>query len=81
MHRFYLPSPGILNGVITITDNRIVHQVGKVLRMWKEDRFRIFDENGEELIVEILEINKRRIIQNAKIVTAIEPAIRILFSI
>ncbi|MBU0727053.1 RsmE family RNA methyltransferase [Patescibacteria group bacterium] len=64
MHRFYIPSPESKSGVIKITDHRIVHQVGKVLRMWKEDKFHIFDENGEELLVEILEIDKRKIVAN-----------------
>lgn len=64
MHRFYLPSLEIDKGIVVIKDNRIVHQVGKVLRMWKEDRFHIFDENGEELLVEIIDINKRKITAN-----------------
>jgi 16S rRNA (uracil1498-N3)-methyltransferase len=64
VHRFYLESPSIKNNLLTITDKRIVHQVGKVLRMWKEDQFHIFDEKGNEFLMEIIDINNRKILAN-----------------
>lgn len=64
MHRFYLESPAIKNKLLTIDDNRIVYQASKVLRMWKEDRFRIFNKNGNEFVVEIIDINNRKILAN-----------------
>ena len=64
MHRFYLQSPSIKNKVLIITDKRIVHQVSKVLRMWKEDKFHIFDEKGNEYLMEIVDINNRKILAN-----------------
>jgi 16S rRNA (uracil1498-N3)-methyltransferase len=64
MHRFYLQSPQIKNSLLTIMDNRIVHQASRVLRMWKGDRFSIFDEKGNESVVEIIDINNRKILAN-----------------
>jgi 16S rRNA (uracil1498-N3)-methyltransferase len=79
MHRFYLQSPSIKNNLLTITDHRIVHQVGKVLRMWKEDRFHIFDEKGNEFLVEIIDINNRKILANVagSIQNETEPKIKV----
>lgn len=62
MQRFYLPSPNISRSLVTITDKRIVYQASRVLRMWKDDEFRIFDENGIENLVKIIEINQRKIL-------------------
>ena len=62
MQRFYLPTPEIKDGLVIINDNRIVYQARKVLRMWKGDKFHIF--NDDEKLVEIIEINKNRIIAN-----------------
>ena len=64
MYRFYLESPSIKNKLLTITDHRIVHQASKVLRMWKEDKFHIFDEKGNEYLMEIVDINNRKILAN-----------------
>ena len=64
MHRFYLQSPAIKNKLITITDKRIVFQVGRVLRMRTGDHFSIFDEKQKEFIVKILEINRRQLLGN-----------------
>ena len=70
MHRFYLEKPDISRNLVTITDKRIVHQTSRVLRMWKDDEFRIFDENGNEHLVKIIEINQRKIL--ARIIGPIE---------
>ncbi|MBU0577453.1 16S rRNA (uracil(1498)-N(3))-methyltransferase [Patescibacteria group bacterium] len=79
MHRFYLPSLEIKDKMLIISDKRIVHQTGKVLRMWKEDRFQVFDDNGDEFVVEIESINKFRII--AEIVETVksdtEPSVEV----
>ncbi len=64
MHRFYLPSPDIANSIIEIADKRIVHQMNKVLRMKMGKRFTIFDSTQKEWIIEILEINSKKIIGN-----------------
>ncbi|MBU1682347.1 16S rRNA (uracil(1498)-N(3))-methyltransferase [Patescibacteria group bacterium] len=65
--------------MLIISDKRIVHQTGKVLRMWKEDRFQVFDDNGDEFVVEIESINKFRII--AEIVETVksdtEPSVEV----
>ena len=64
MQRFYLPSPDIKKNVIEIHDPRIVYQCSRVLRMRTGSNFSVFDENGKEVLVEILEINRRKIIGN-----------------
>ncbi len=64
MQRFYLSSPDIQKNIIEIHDSRIVHQCTKVLRMRAGGRFSIFDAKGKEFLVEILEINRRKIIGN-----------------
>ncbi|MBU1015541.1 16S rRNA (uracil(1498)-N(3))-methyltransferase [Patescibacteria group bacterium] len=61
MHRFYLPSLDFKRDYLEIFDHRIVHQAGKVLRMWTDDFFRLFDGKNEYQ-VQIAEINKRRIL-------------------
>ena len=60
MHRFYLPSLPFKGDRLEITDHRIVHQTGKVLRMWKDDFFHVFD-GKEEWLAQIEDINKRHI--------------------
>lgn len=70
MHRFYLEKPDISRNLVTITDKRIVHQTSRVLRMWNDDEFRIFDENGNEHLIKIIEINQRKIL--ARIIGPIE---------
>ncbi|MBU1018204.1 16S rRNA (uracil(1498)-N(3))-methyltransferase [Patescibacteria group bacterium] len=64
MQRFYIPSPDIQKNVIEIHEPRIVFQAVKVLRMRTGSKFSIFDEKGKEVVVEILEINRRKIIGN-----------------
>lgn len=61
MHRFYLPSLAFKSDFLEITENRILHQTSKVLRMWKDDFFRVFD-GKKEWQVQIVEINKRRMV-------------------
>lgn len=70
MHRFYIPSPDIQDKIIEIQDNRIVFQAWKVLRMKTGSRFSIFNEKGKEVLVEILEMNRRKIVGN--VIEAIE---------
>ena len=55
---------------MTITDNRIVYQTSRVLRMWKGDEFRVFDEKQNEYLLKIIDINQRKII--TRIVGTIE---------
>ena len=59
MHRFYLPSLAFKSDRLEIKDNRVVHQVGKVLRMWKDDFFHVFD-GKKEWLVQIEDINRRK---------------------
>lgn len=60
MQRFHLPSIDFQSDSFEITENRIVYQAGKVLRMWKDDLFHIFD-GEKEYVVQIEDINKRMI--------------------
>lgn len=64
MHRFYIESPDIQENLLSITDRRIVHQLGKVLRMWKGDKFSVFDEKGREWSVEIIDLNRHQALTN-----------------
>ncbi len=61
MHRFYLQSLDFNRDYLEIFDHRVVYQTGKVLRMWNDDFFRLFD-GEKEYQVQIEEINKRRIL-------------------
>jgi 16S rRNA (uracil1498-N3)-methyltransferase len=61
LHRFHLPSLDFKGDYLEITDHRIVHQAGKVLRMWKDDFFHVFDGN-EEWMVQIEDVNRRKIV-------------------
>ncbi|MFH1012146.1 MAG: RsmE family RNA methyltransferase [Candidatus Peregrinibacteria bacterium] len=62
MHRFYLERPDICRGTVTITDPRIVHQAGKVLRMRPGDSLSVFDQKGQEQSLCVLEIDKRKLL-------------------
>jgi len=64
MHRFYIQTFSAKKKSIVITDHRIVHQLFKVLRMGEGDRFHIFNDQAEEFLVEIVEINKRKLSVN-----------------
>jgi len=64
MQRFYIPSPDIQKNIIEIREPRIVFQTNKVLRMRTGSKFSIFDEKGKEVVVEALEIDRRKIIGN-----------------
>lgn len=64
MQRFYIPSPDIQKNIIEIHEPRVVYQCTKVLRMRAGGRFSVFDAKGKEFLVEILEINRRKIIGN-----------------
>ena len=55
-----MASPAFRNDFLEITDHRIVYQAGKVLRMWKDDFFHVFD-GKKEWSVQIEAINKRHI--------------------
>lgn len=78
VHRFFLPSLSFSRDHLEITENRIVHQAGKVLRMWKDDFFRIFDDQ-KEWQVQIEEINKRRILVRKvqEVVNKAEPKVKV----
>jgi len=60
LHRFYLPSLDFEGYHLEITDHRIVHQTSRVLRMWKDDFFHVFDSQ-KEWLVQIEDVNKRHI--------------------
>ncbi|MBN2096820.1 16S rRNA (uracil(1498)-N(3))-methyltransferase [Candidatus Peregrinibacteria bacterium] len=64
MQRFYIPSPDIQKNIIDIREPRVVFQAGKVLRMRTGSKFSIFDGKGREVVVEVLEIDRRKIIGN-----------------
>jgi 16S rRNA (uracil1498-N3)-methyltransferase len=64
MQRFYIKSPLKIGKVLEITDKRVVWQTGKVLRMWKGDKFRLFNEKQEEVLAEIIDINKQKVLVN-----------------
>ncbi len=69
MQRFFLPSIGFRDDWLMIEDPRIVHQSGKVLRMRKDDFFKVFD-GSKEYLVKIADISKRKIV--AKKIEAIK---------
>lgn len=64
MHRFFIESPDIKDNVIEITDVRIVFQLGRVLRMRRGEKISIFDIKGNEFSIELLDLDKRRILGN-----------------
>jgi 16S rRNA (uracil1498-N3)-methyltransferase len=64
MHRFFIKSPDIKKNILDIDDQRIIFQLNKVLRMKTGSRFNMFDEDGREQAVEILEIDRHNIICN-----------------
>lgn len=64
MYRFYIPSPDIRNNVIDISDPRLVFQLSKVLRMRAGSKFSFFTEKEKEFSVEILEIDRRKVLGN-----------------
>jgi 16S rRNA (uracil1498-N3)-methyltransferase len=64
MHRFYIKSPDISKNVLDISDQRIIFQLTKVLRMKTGSRFNVFDESGRERAVEVLEINRHNALCN-----------------
>lgn len=70
MHRFYIPTISAKDKRAIILDPRVIHQLFKVLRMETGDRFHVFNDKKEELIVKIFEINKRKI--NIDILESIE---------
>ncbi len=45
-------------------DERVVFQAGKVLRMWKGDKFHLFNDKAQEFAVEVLDVNRRQILVN-----------------
>jgi len=61
VHRFYLPSIKFKKDILEVSDNRITYQAGKVLRMWQDDFFHVFNEK-KEFLVQIVHINKRKIL-------------------
>jgi len=64
MHRFYLPKPIVPGKPLVVTDERIVFQASKVLRMRKGDKFHLFNDKAQEFAVEILDIDRRQILVN-----------------
>lgn len=62
MQRFFIPSPEVKGGKIRIDDPRIVFQANKVLRMHAGDEFSVFDKTGKEVLVQVLEIDKHKVI-------------------
>lgn len=79
MQRFYLPQTIIPGRTLTVEDERIVYQVGKVLRMWKGDKFRLFNNKEEEFSVEILDLNRKQILVNVleKVENKAEPKVKV----
>lgn len=79
MQRFYIPLPDIKKDTIKIHEPRVVFQTNRVLRMHTGSRFNVFNEKGEEFLVEILEINRRKLTGNIieKIKQNTEPKIGI----
>lgn len=64
MQRFYIEKPDWEGGIIDIQDARILFQVNKVLRMKVGSRFTVFDQNGTEQLVEVIEMGKRKVVGN-----------------
>lgn len=64
MQRFYIKLPDIDKKIIEIQEDRIVYQMGKVLRMKTGDKFNFFNDEGREFSSEILTIDRHKIIGN-----------------
>ncbi len=64
MQRFFIQSPDIQKNIIEIREPRVVYQAWKVLRMRTGSQFSVFDENGKEVLVEVLQIDRRKLIGN-----------------
>lgn len=65
MHRFYLPSLAFKKDELIIRDARMVHQVGKVLRMKPGDCVRVFDgENEFEVALKV--VKKKELVAEKK---------------
>jgi len=60
MQRFYLPSLVFNKENLVISDPRVVHQVGKVLRMKEGDAFRLFNGQGE-IQVTLMTMKKKQL--------------------
>jgi len=66
MQRFFISNPDVVSKILTIQDNRIVHQMNKVLRMKAGSLFSFFDDNGKEMKADVLEINKKFVTANVQ---------------
>lgn len=62
MHRFYIPAPDLRGDTLALTEPTQVHQLFRVLRMKPGDSFSVFDEEGREYSVRILEISARHVL-------------------
>lgn len=60
MQRFYIDLKNIWKEKITIADNDIVHQVSKVLRLWKWDKIIILNSlDNFDYVYELIKVEKR----------------------
>jgi 16S rRNA (uracil1498-N3)-methyltransferase len=78
MHRFHLPSLDFKQDRLTITEHRLVFQMGKVLRMVKRDFFHVFD-GQKEWLMQIEELDKRKILAKKieEVKNKAEPKLRV----
>lgn len=79
MHRFYIPSSDLGRDTIAIIDPHRIHQIARVLRMKNGDLLSVFNDNGEEAEIRLLEVANRQILGQimGHITRQTEPGLRI----
>ncbi len=79
MHRFYLPEPGIQNGVLAIKDPRLTFQMERVLRFRKGEKFSVFGSDGKEWLCEALAVSRKEVLANVvePVERHAEPALKV----
>ena len=60
LHRFFIEQGITESGEITITDNDLIHQWGKVFRLKEGERVILFDGTGFDYVSEIVLLDKNR---------------------
>ncbi len=62
IHRFLLSSPVPIGDVVTITDERVVHQVGRVLKMKPGEVIAVFSDGSDDTVGQIESIDTSSIV-------------------
>ena len=62
MQRFYISPPNLKGNQLSLSNQRILHQTNKVLRMRPNDFFHAFNETEGEFLFQIEAIDKRKLV-------------------